>query len=52
MKETNKEMGKTLTTERRTKSQLKIKLSMEESSSRHGEDLGAKTRAWERENRR
>jgi hypothetical protein len=52
MKETDKEMGKTLTTERRTKSPLKIKLSMEESSSRHGEDLGAKTCAWERENQR
>jgi hypothetical protein len=49
MKETDKEMGKTLTTERRTKSPLEIKLSTEESSSHHGEDLGAETRAWERE---
>jgi hypothetical protein len=45
MKETDKEMGKTLTTERWTKSPLKIKLSMEESSNRHGEDLGVKSRA-------
>jgi hypothetical protein len=45
-------MGKTLTIERRTKSPLEIKLSMEESSSHHGEDLGAETRAWEREIRR
>jgi hypothetical protein len=47
MKETDKEIGKTLTTERRTKSPLEIKLSTEESSSRHGDDLGAETRAWE-----
>jgi hypothetical protein len=52
MKETNKEMGKTLTTKRRIKSPLEIKLSMEESSSRHGEDLGAETHDWEREIRR
>jgi hypothetical protein len=41
-----------LTKERRTKSPLEIKLSMEESSNRHREDLGAETRAWEREIRR
>jgi hypothetical protein len=49
MKEIDKEMGKTLTTERRTKFPLEIKLSMEESSSHHGEDLGAETHAWESE---
>jgi hypothetical protein len=43
MKETNKEMGKTLTTERRTKSPLEIKLFTEESSNHHGEDLGAES---------
>jgi hypothetical protein len=45
MKETDKEMGKTLTTERWTKSPLKIKLSTEESSNCHGEDLGVKSHA-------
>jgi hypothetical protein len=52
MKETKKEMGKTLTTERRTKSPLEIKLSMEESSNRHGEDLGAESRAWKEKKQR
>jgi hypothetical protein len=42
-KETDKEMGKTLTTERRTKSPLEIKLSIEQSSNHHGEDLGAES---------
>jgi hypothetical protein len=52
MKETNKEMGKTLTTERRTKSPLEIKLSMEESSNHHGEDLGAESRVRKEKKRR
>jgi hypothetical protein len=52
MKEIEKEMGKTLTTERRTKSPLEIKLSMEESSNRHGEDLGAESRAWKEKKQR
>jgi hypothetical protein len=41
-KETDKEIGKTLTT-MRTKSPLEIKISMEESSNCHGEDLGAES---------
>jgi hypothetical protein len=44
MKETDKKMGKTLTTYRRTKSPLEIKLSIEESSNRHGEYLGVECR--------
>jgi hypothetical protein len=52
MKETDKEMGKTLTMERRTKSPLEIKLSMEESSNRHGEDLGAESRMRKENERR
>jgi hypothetical protein len=51
MKETDKEMGKTLTMERRTKSPLEIKLSMEESSNHHGEDLGAESH-MRKENKR
>jgi hypothetical protein len=52
MKETDKEMGKTLTTERRTKSPLEMKLSTEESSNHHGEDLGAKSHARKEKKRR
>jgi hypothetical protein len=52
MKETDKEMWKTLTMERRTKSPLEIKLSMEESSNRHGEDLGAESRMRKENERR
>jgi hypothetical protein len=52
MKETEKEMGKTLTTERRTKSPLEIKLSMKESSNSHGEDLGVESRGWKEKKQR
>jgi hypothetical protein len=52
MKETKKEMRKTLTTERRTKSPLEIKLSTEESSNSHGEDLGAESRTWKEKKQR
>jgi hypothetical protein len=52
MKETEKEMGKIVTTERRTKSPLEIKLSMEESSNHHGEELGAESYTWKEKKRR
>jgi hypothetical protein len=52
MKETEKEMGKTLTTERKTKSPLEIKLSMKESSNSHGEDLGVESHAWKEKKQR
>jgi hypothetical protein len=52
MKQTKKEIGKTLTTERGTKSPLEIKLSTEESSNCHGEDLGAESRTWKEKKRR
>jgi hypothetical protein len=41
-----------LTTERRTKSPLEIKLSTEESSNFHVEDLGAESRAWKEKKQR
>jgi hypothetical protein len=52
MKETNNEMGKTLTMKRRTKSPLEIKLSTEEISNHHGEDLGAESRVRKEKERR
>jgi hypothetical protein len=52
MKQTKKEMGKTLTTKRRTKSPLEIKLSMKESSNSHGEDLGVESRGWKEKKQR
>jgi hypothetical protein len=52
MKEIKKEMGKTLTMERRTKSPLEIKLFTEESSNLHGEDLGAESCTWKEKKQR
>jgi hypothetical protein len=44
-------MGKALTTEGNTKSQLGIKIFMEENSNCHGEDLGTESNSWKREER-
>jgi hypothetical protein len=41
-----RERGKTLTTEGNTKSPLGIKMSTEENSNHHGEDLGTECNSW------